>query len=285
MLPLLEIIQRTTAYFEKSGIENPRLDAQLLLAHVFDLSRMELYQQFDRPLEESELEKIRPLVRRRANREPLQYIVGSVEFLDLKLKVDRRSLIPRPETEELVDLLSKRQPRPQTILDLGTGSGALALGLASAFPEASVVAIDRSTSALELALENAEANHLTDRITFLEGNWFEPLAPDARFDWIVSNPPYLTEEEWQSAQPEVREWEPREALVAADEGCADLEQIFKETPNWLNPGGWLAVETGISQHRRLTEFAQECGFSKIESKQDLSGRDRFLIASYSEKIN
>lgn len=285
MLPLLEIIQRTTGFFERSGIETPRLDAELILANVFGLSRMELYQQFDRPLEESELEKIRPLVRRRANREPLQHILGSVEFYDLELKVDRRVLIPRPETEELVDLLSKRQPQPQSILDLGTGSGALALGLAHAFPKASITAIDRSSEALELARENAEINELSGRIQFLEGDWFEPLEKNAQFDWIVSNPPYLTEEEWESAQPEVRDWEPREALIAADDGCADLKQIFKESPARLNRNGLLAVETGIAQHARLNKFAQKCGFSTIESIQDLSGRDRFIIASLSDKIS
>lgn len=278
MLTLLEVIQRTTDFFKKAGIETPRLDAELLLAEVLGLNRMQLYQQFERPLAEGELERIRPLVRRRVKREPLQHILGWVEFFGLRIKVDRRGLIPRPETEELVDLLSGRKPAPGSILDLGTGSGAIALSLAKAFPQAEVVGVERSPDALQLARENAASNGLEERVTFLKGEWFGALEPGTRFDWIVSNPPYLTGEEWEMAQPEVRDYEPREALVAPDEGCADLERIQAAAPDYLTPHGLLALETGIDQHPRLRKSALAAGLVQLESLKDMSGRERFFLA-------
>jgi len=277
MLTLLEIIQRTTDFFRKSGIETPRLDAELILAEVLGLTRMELYQQFERPLSEEELEKVRPLVKRRAKREPVQHLLGWVDFYGLRIKVDRRALIPRPETEELVDILSRRKPTPGSILDLGTGSGALALGLARAFLQARVVGVERSAEALGLARENAKNNGLEERVEFAAGDWFEPVETGGHFDWIVANPPYLTEEEWETAQPEVRDYEPREALVAPDQGCADLEKIIREAPRHLMPRGMLAVETGVDQHERLSRSALAAGFGEVESLKDMSGRNRFLV--------
>lgn len=278
MLTLLELIKRTADYFKKAGIETPRLDAELILADVLGLTRMELYQQFERPLTEAELDQLRPLVKRRSRREPLQHVLGWVDFYDLRIRVDRRALIPRPETEELADILSRRTPPPGTVLDLGAGSGALTLALARAFPEATVTGIERSPDALALARENARSNGLEDRVVFLEGDWFGPLEAGTRFDWIVSNPPYLTDEEWETAQPEVRDFEPREALVAPDDGCADLLRIMAEAPERLAPGGLLALETGIDQHARLVAAAQAAGLVDVESLRDLSGRDRYIIA-------
>jgi release factor glutamine methyltransferase len=279
MLALLEVIKRTADFFRKAGIETPRLDAELILADVLGLTRMELYQHFERPLTEVELDRVRPLVKRRSKREPLQHILGWVDFYDLRIKVDRRALIPRPETEELVDLLARRPgPAPGSILDLGAGSGALTLALARAFPEAKLVGVERSAAALELARENARTNGMEGRVRFLAGDWFGPLEEEVRFDLIVSNPPYLTEEEWETAQPEVRDFEPREALVASDGGCADLERILAEAPRWLTAGGLLALETGVDQHVRLGRAALAAGLVEIESKRDLSGRDRYVWA-------
>lgn len=197
----------------------------------------------------------------------------------MRLRADRRALIPRPETEELADLLSRRKPSPASILDLGAGSGALTLALGRAFPEAELIAVERNPEALRLARENARSVGMENRIGFLEGDWFEPLPSEARFDWIVSNPPYLTEEEWKVAQPEVRDFEPYEALVAAEAGCADLERILAAAPGYLNPGGLVALETGVGQHARLSETARAAGFAKIESACDLTGRERFLLAT------
>jgi release factor glutamine methyltransferase len=277
VLSLLDVIKRTTDYLRKAGLETPRLDVELLIGHALGFSRTQLYLQFERPLAEDELAKLRPLVRRRAQREPLQYILGEVEFLGLRLKVDRRALVPRPETEELADLLVRRFS-PRRILDLGTGTGALALALASAFPEAEVTAVDRSSDALSLARENSAVLGL-ERVMFLESDWFSQIPPGRRpFDLVVSNPPYLTEEEWETAQPEVREFEPRQALVAAGSGRADLERILRETPQHLLEGGWLALETGVAQHAALFKVAEEAGFSTSESLRDLSGRERFFLA-------
>lgn len=279
MLTVLEIIKKTTEFFAGKGIESPRLNAELLIGHALGRKRMQLYMEFERPLAEPELEKIRPLVRRRAGHEPLQYIVGETEFFGLKLACDRRALIPRPETEQLVEQVVQKCAAlaPTRILDLGTGTGAIALALAQAIPAASVVAVDRSVEALALAQENATRLGLDARATFHVSNWFDgvPLEP---FDVVVSNPPYLTEAETAETLPEVRGFEPVQALMSADGGVADLSTIIAGAPRYLKAGGLLALETGIAQHERLLALIEAAGFSRPESKQDLTGRDRFIFA-------
>lgn len=279
MLTVLEIIKRTTEFFSSKGIESPRLNAELLIGHALDRKRMQLYMEFERPLTEAELEKIRPLVRRRAQREPLQYIVGETEFHGLKLKVDRRALIPRPETELLVELIGLRGAglTPTRILDLGTGSGAIALALAQLFPAASMLAVDRSEEALALARENAVATGLAERVTFAVSDWFKAV-PAQAFEIIAANPPYLTAEETAQTMPEVRGFEPLVALTAAEDGLADLARIICEAPRYLAAGGLLALETGIAQHARLLALAGAAGFERTESLPDLGGRDRFVFA-------
>ena len=279
MLTVLEVIKKTTDFFAAKGIESPRLNAELLVGHALALKRMQLYLQFERPLTAAELEAIRPLVRRRGLREPVQYILGTTDFFGLKLKVDRRALIPRPETERLLEVVTTRQaPAPATILDLGTGSGAIALGLAHHYPEAKVTAVDRSDEALALARENAAACGLAERVTLQRSNWFDGLPPEARFDLIVANPPYLSAEETAQAAPEVNGHEPAQALTAAEGGLADLRAILADAPRFLAAGGWLALETGITQHAELAKLAAGAGFKRTESLPDLTGRDRFLLA-------
>jgi release factor glutamine methyltransferase len=279
MLTVLEIIKKTTDFLATKGIESPRLNAELLVGHALARKRMQLYLEFERPLAEADLEKIRPLIRRRAAHEPIQYITGETEFYGLKLKVDRRALIPRPETEQLVERVAAvmAATAPRRILDLGTGSGAIALALAHAFPEAMVTAVDRSEAALALARENAAGLGLSGRVDFLVSDWFAQVAPEP-FDLVVSNPPYLSSEETSQTAPEVRGFEPVEALTAADNGVADLARIIVEGPGHLQPGGLLALETGIAQHPRLIDLANRAGFSRVESHQDLTGRDRFVFA-------
>ncbi len=281
MLTLLEVIKRTTDYFEKRGIESARLNAELVIAHALGLGRMQLYLQFERPLHDAQLEAIRPLVRRRGQREPLAYVLGTAAFGDLTLRVDRRALVPRPETEQLVELIRDSVSTPPLhVVDLGTGSGALALALAQLFPGAAVLALDASGDALDLARSNAEAAGLADRVEFRHSNWFSGCDASARFDVVVSNPPYLTEEEWATAEPEVRDHEPRQALVADDEGCADLFAIIAAAPGRLRPGGMLFLETGIDQHPRLLEALAAAGLEDARSHQDWSGRDRFVSARF-----
>lgn len=279
MLSLLEVIQKTADFFSKKTLESPRLNAELLIGHALGLKRMQLYLQFERMLSESELESIRPLVKRRGQREPLQYILGETEWSGLRLKVDRRALIPRPETEMLIELLlSFMETPPSTILDMGTGSGVIALALAQKFANAKVFAIDQSEEALELAKENAKALCLADQVHFLRSNWFEAVPSGAGFDAIVSNPPYLTQTEIEAAEPEVRAHEPISALVSDEAGMADLSKIIADAPAFLNAGGLLALETGIDQHPMLKIKLQTAGFGRIESRQDLTGRDRFMFA-------
>ncbi len=279
MLTLLEIIKKTTGFFETKGVENPRLNAEILIGHALGLPRMQLYMQFERLLTEPELEKIRPLVKRRSQREPLQYVLGEEEFFHIKLKVDRRALIPRPETEQLCELIVEQLARPPlTILDLGTGSGAIALALAAFYPQASVTALDTSADALALARENAAALGLEARVRFLSSDWFAGLAPGAQFDLIAGNPPYLSEAELAETAPEVRGHEPPAALSPGRDGTEALALIIADAPGHLCDGGLLALETGIDQHARLRERAVAAGFARHESRRDLSGRERHFLA-------
>jgi release factor glutamine methyltransferase len=280
MLTVLEVIKKTTGFFADKGIENPRLNAELLVGHALGLKRMQLYLRFEQPLTESDLEKIRPLVRRRSAREPVQYIVGETEFFGLKLKTDRRALIPRPETERLLEILVTRLAGspPAQVLDLGTGGGALALGLATAFPSAVVTAVDTSESALALARENGATLSLAERVKFLSSNWFSALPAGGLFELIVANPPYLSAEETAQAAPEVREFEPVTALTAGGQGLDELKKILADAPRFLVPGGLLALETGTAQHAELLRLAVAAGFSPAESLPDLAGRDRYVLA-------
>lgn len=279
MLTVLEIIKRTTEFFHKRGVEGARLNAELLIGHALGLKRMQLYLQFERPLTEAQLELIRPLVKRRGNREPLQYIMGETEFSGLKLKVDRRALIPRPETEYLMELLAARITEPPSkALDLGTGTGAIALVLATRYPAAVVTAVDQSVEALALAAENAAKLGLAERVKLVHSDWFAGLAAGEKFPLIVTNPPYLSDAEVAEAEPEVKDHEPRAALSAGSNSAADLEHILREGRAFLMPGGLLACETGIAQHARLQELANQYGYSRTESLRDLTGRERYLLA-------
>ncbi|MGJ8649025.1 MAG: peptide chain release factor N(5)-glutamine methyltransferase [Opitutaceae bacterium] len=279
MLSIREIKERTEAFFKEKGVPNAKLDADILIAHSLGLKRLDLYLDLDRPLTESQLAELRPLVKRRANREPLQYILGTVEFCDLQLKVDARALIPRPETEELVELIVeayKKKPAPKRILDLGTGTGALALSLAHKFPDAEVVAVDVSPEALALAQENVDALDVSERVTLRSGSWFEPIEAGEQFDLIVSNPPYLTEHEMTTAEPEVVTFEPNSALVSGADGLEDLRKILEGVSAHLNKGGLLAMETGIAQHTELDALASASDLHS-ESHHDMSGRPRFYF--------
>lgn len=280
MLTVLEIIRRTTEFLASRGVESPRLSAEHLVGHALGLNRMRLYLEFERPLTEPELSLIRPLVKRRSQREPLQHILGEVDFAGVRLKVDRRALIPRPETELLVEVVASwavENPPVARIADLGTGTGAIALGLAERLPSVTVLAVDREDAALALARENAAARLCGDRVEFVRSDWFTAM-PSASCDIIVSNPPYLSETELAEVAPEVRDFEPRSALVAAEDGLGDLLKIIAGAGERLRRGGLLALETGPSQHAALIDAANTAGYSRVESRRDLTGRDRFILA-------
>lgn len=280
MLTVLEIIKRTTEFLATKGVASPRLNAELLLGHVIGRRRMQLYLEFERPLTAAELDQLRPLVRRRGQQEPLQYVLGEAEFRGLRLKVDRRALIPRPETELLVELVhtwAGTQAPVLRALDLGTGSGAIAVALATLWPGAAVVAAERCPEALTLARENFAALGLEGRIQPVAATWFDGV-PTGPYDAIVSNPPYLTAAEVAATAPEVREHEPRAALEAPEEGLADLRAILEAAPGYLRPGGLLALETGCDHRAALCARLQAAGFQSVAAHQDLTGRDRFILA-------
>ena len=279
MLTIREIKMRTETFFREKGVPNAKLDTDILIAHSLGIKRLDIYLDLDRPLTEAQLTVLRPLVQRRASREPLQYIIGKTEFYGITLKVDPRALIPRHETEELIELIVERlETPPARILDLGTGSGAIALALASKYSDAEVTATDQSNEAITLAKENALALNLSSRVTFIKGNWFEPLDEGARFDLIVSNPPYLTEAEMQTAEPEVIDHEPHNALASGQEGLDDLGLLFKSVPRHLAEGGLLALETGIGQADAIKAMALEVSLHG-QSVEDLSEHPRFFFAS------
>ena len=281
MLTILDVVRRTTGFLAQSGVPNPRLDTEWIMAHSLDIGRMDLYLQFERPLNEAELAPMRELVRRRGDREPLQHILGFVDFDNLRIACDTRALIPRAETEELLEILKGElaSSPPARILDLGTGSGVLALALAKCFPMTNVLAVDASEEALDLARENATVNNLVERVRFLRSNWFADLVEgEDPFDLIVSNPPYLSQEEWTCTEPEVREHDPKSALVAKNNGCADLLAILENALGHLCPGGLLAMETGESHHDLLTERATAAGYIDSRGLKDLAKRPRFFLA-------
>ncbi len=277
----LEVLQKTADFFARREIPSPKLEAELLLARALGCRRLDLYLRFEQPIAEAQLAALREQVARRGKREPWQYIAGRADFLDFEIHCDARALIPRPETEELAELVFTRLTTPPAAaLDLGTGTGVLAIALARNWPECRVTAAEASRDTLTLAESNATALGVASRIRFLNACWPEIFAEKiGPFDLVLSNPPYLTEEEWNSAAPEVREWEPRAALVAAENGLADLRVILESAPSVLTPGGLLALETGIAQHAALLEIAAKTSsYARTESLRDLSGRERFFLA-------
>lgn len=276
----IPLAQKAAQLFSERGIDNPRLEAELLLAHVLGIKRLDLYLQFDRPLTEKQLEDFRALVRRRLKREPLQYITGRVQFRELELRVDRRALIPRPETEVLVGVVldyARGRGAPLECLDIGTGTGAIALSIAREAESVSVTATDISAEALALARNNAEDNGIT--IDYAQGFLWDAVPAGRRFDIIVSNPPYVGETERAALQPEVREWEPEIALFAGADGLAVLQPLIEGAARQMRAGGLLALEIGVEQVARVRALvALTESFEKIEIVRDLSGRERIIKA-------
>ncbi len=277
-MTVLEVLQRSTEYLNKRKIDNPRLNAEHLLGHVLRRTRMELYLDFERTLGESELAPLRELIRHRGEGEPLQHLLGTVEFCGLTFLCDKRAMVPRPETEELVELLKSQIPNPKSqILDVGTGSGVIALSLAVKFPEAEVLAADISEDALALARENAERLGLSARVQFRKSNLLDGV--DGSFDLIVANLPYIPRKDRQSLAREVLH-DPEVALFAGESGDELVRELIGQAPARLKPGGLLALEVGIGQAASLTGLLRKKNYHDIESKNDYSGVNRFLLARY-----
>jgi len=270
-LTLGEVLKLSTGFLAERGIGTPRLDAEFVLAHALGLARLDLYLEHDRQLTKAELDRCRSLVERRASREPLAYVLGEWGFRELTLRCDSRALVPRPETEVLVDralALLDGVERPE-VLDVGTGTGAVALSLALERPDSRVAALDISAGALALARENAQATRL--EVTLLEGD-FRAGLPDGPYDLVVSNPPYVRPDEIETLEPEVREWEPREALVSED-GPAEVARAAVPA---LKPGGALALEVGDGQAPEVAAALESLGYRGVTITADLNGRQRIV---------
>jgi len=274
MKSVLEVIQSTTEFFRKRGVESARLNIEHLLAHVLGKKRMDLYLEFDRPLGDRELTPLRDLVKRRAEGEPLQHLLGTVEFLGRTFRSDARALVPRPETELLCERLVAAGPARRSV-DVGTGSGVIALTLAAEFPDARVEGVDLSEDALSLARENAAAHGLADRVRFSRSDLL--AAVEGECDLLVANLPYIASDEIPQLAREVR----RDPLLALDGGADGLrliERLADEAPRILR--GRLALEIGHDQAPLVCALLAARNFRDIRSETDYEGRSRFVFAIY-----
>jgi release factor glutamine methyltransferase len=276
---ILKVLQWTTEYFRLKDIEQPRASAEVLLAHVLRMDRIQLYLNHDRPLIPRELASYRELIRRRADREPPQYITGKQEFWSLELEVTPDVLIPRPETELLVEeALKLVRGSSKRVLDLGTGSGAIAIALAHECPTIRVIASDRSWKALLVARRNASRHHLEERIAFAAADLFGCFQiSDGPFDIIVSNPPYISEKELPYLAPEIVRYEPNTALLAGPQGLSLIRRIIEEAPFHLTPEGSLLTEIGAGQAETLhNDLSQNPLIDHFKFIKDYSGVLRLL---------
>jgi len=277
-MTVLKVLQAATAHLKKHGVENPRLNAEHLLARLLGRNRIELYLDFERKLTETELGALRELVKRRSEGEPLQHLLGTVEFCGLTFLSDKRAMVPRPETEELVESLKSEIEDPKSkIVDVGTGSGVIALSLAAEFPEARILAVDISDDALALAQENAIRLDLGSRVQFLKSRLLETI--EGTFDLIVANLPYISSQDRHTLSREVLR-DPEVALFAGARGDELVRELIDQAPTRLRPGGMLALEIGLGQGQALLSVLTEKNYRDICSKNDYNGVIRFLFARY-----
>jgi len=284
---LLRLVRWTTGYFQDRGIESSRSEAEILLAHCLGMRRIDLYLNHDKPLTEAELASFKTLIKRRVAREPLAYITGSREFWSLPLTVGPSVLIPRPETECLVEavlpVLDDPAGQAKRVLDLGTGSGAIAIALAHEHPEHRYVAMDRSRAALKIARQNARTHRVDRCIQWFCGDWDAAFSPNGPgFDLIVSNPPYIRSGDMAGLQPEIRLHEPTSALDAGKDGLLCLRRIITSAHGYLRPGGLLALEMGCDQADAVRSIAETAGcYASVRVIKDYSGLDRVVVMARS----
>jgi len=282
-----DLLKVTADYLKEKEIDSPRLTAEILLSHQLKTDRVNLYLNFDQPLTENEISGYRSLIKRRLLHEPIQYITGIQEFWSLDFMVDPQVIIPRPESELLVEQAVNRvgtnftqQNRPPRILDLGTGSGVLAISIAKEIPQAQLWATDLSDGALSIARRNAEKHGLSERIKLMCGDLWEPITNlDVTFDMIISNPPYVASEEYDDLAPEVRDHEPRLALDGHEGGMYFIEKILQEGLDYLSPGGWLIMEMSPDQTGKALLLAEQInGYGEKTRIKDYSHVYRVVIA-------
>jgi release factor glutamine methyltransferase len=269
--PVREALSAATDAFSAADVDTPRLDAEVLLAEATGWDRTRLAAEPEAPVEAPAARRFGEMVRRRVRREPVAYIVGRKGFRDLELAVDPRALIPRPESELLVEIALELEPA--TVLDVGTGSGAIALAVADELPGVEVVATDTSGEALGLARENAEGLGLADRVAFERGT----VPPGRSFDLVLANLPYVREEELASLDPEIRDYEPRQAVIAGAEGLEAIAVVAVAATGALTDRGALAFEVGAGQAGEVAELLVDLGFTQVEGRQDLAGIPRVVL--------
>jgi release factor glutamine methyltransferase len=278
MKTVLEIVNLSAEFLENKGIKHGRREALDLISFSLDVRPLDLYVQFDRPLDEKELERCRSLLKRRAAGEPIQYIRGKVEFFNCTINLSRDVLIPRQETEILVDQiathLAKEELPGKLLVDLCCGSGCIGIALKRRFPDLAVVSTDLSPEAVAIAKANATLNSV--EVDFVVGDFLQPLA-GKRIDYLVCNPPYIAEEEFSQLEIEVRNFEPKMALVGEDQGLAFYKRLAKELPDVMSAGGKIWLELGHEQGKEVLDIFKDCPAKKMEVLQDWSGHDRFFF--------
>ncbi len=285
---VVDLLDWTVQYFERNAIPNPRLDAEVLLGHLLGKSRLQLYLDFEMPVFQEHLTPFRELIKKRIDRTPISYLTNRKEFMSLEFYVDERVLIPRPETEQLVEtVLTAQTDKPQRLLELGTGSGVIATVLAVHQPEWDITATDLSEDALVVAQKNAETHNCAAQIKFLSGDLFEPIKAidpngETHFDWIVCNPPYVTKTEWDRLSPDVRDYEPEIALFAGNDGFAVIRRLIAEAPEYLAPNGKLSLEIGDTQADAVRTLVNaESAYCSCELIKDYAEKERIVLASVS----
>ena len=280
-----KLLNWVTEYLGTKGIDSPRLSAELLLSHILAKKRIELYTQFDRTVTEDQLSRLHNLVKRAGQHEPVAYLVGKTEFYSLELNVTPDCMIPRPETELLVERaieLLRTSSGTQLVCDLCTGSGCIAIAIAKNCPSARIIASDISDDALKVAAQNVQKHLLDERVALLCGNLFEPLTARLggdRLDLIACNPPYVSAAEYEALDRTVKDYEPRLALWAGADGLDILRRVIEEAGGFLKPGGALMLEIGFSQGRAIKELLEQTGtFAEIRFDKDFQNHDRIAIA-------
>lgn len=279
---VLELLEWTTGYFEKHKIPNPRLDAEVLLGHLLEKSRLQLYLHFDMPVFQGDLTVFRELIKKRIARTPISYLTNHKEFMSLDFYVDEKVLIPRPETEFVVEtILKTKKDTPQRLLEIGTGSGVMAIALAVKKPEWEIIATDISKDALAVAEKNRDTHECIDRIDLLHGDLFEPIKTlqAQRFNWIVSNPPYVMTNERDTLSPDIRDYEPHIALFAGEDGLSIIRRLIVEAPNYLHPEGKLIFEIGDKQAKSVkTLLDEQPAYQNYRFIKDYAGIERVVLA-------
>jgi release factor glutamine methyltransferase len=278
-----KLLNWVTEYLAAKGIESPRLSAELLLSHVLGLKRIELYTQFNRQVPQQQLDQLHELVKRAGLHEPVSYLTGKAEFYSIELDITADCMIPRPETELLVQRAIeylRTRSGVQYVCDLCTGSGCIAVAIAKNFPDARITATDISAAALEVAARNVEKHRLTERVRLLRGDLFEPVIQQldvSQFDLIVCNPPYVSTAEYENLDKNIKDYEPESALLAGEDGMDVYRRIIEKVDEFLKPGAALMLEIGYAQGPAVTELLEQTGaFAEIKIEKDIHDNDRVV---------